>query len=106
MVPEKSLPPSLKANVHRGRRSKPQSMNIGTRRGIDSLAPARFGLSARRSMSRGSRRLHSRYGASFFQIGKRVTNKGTHRDIHAEERTGPVRFRSPDIRRFCLRNSE
>jgi hypothetical protein len=77
--------------------------NTNIRRGIDSLAPTRFGLSARPSMSLGSRRLRSRYDATFSNR-KPITNKGIHRDIHAEERTGRVRFRSRDIRRFCLRN--
>ena len=38
MVPEKSLPPSLKANCKDDARSKRQPMNISTRRGIDARA--------------------------------------------------------------------
>ena len=81
---------------------RPRNTNI--RRGIDSLAPARFGLTARPSMSLGSRRLHSRCGATFSQIAERVTNIDIHRGIHAEGRTGRSRFQFPGTRRFCLRN--
>src|SRR4026207_1573489 len=67
MVPEKSLPPSLKANCKDDARSKRQPMNLSTRRGIDARARSLRPVSPPVYVAR-LPRLHSRYGASFFQI--------------------------------------
>jgi len=68
------ISPGQQANIldaaypERNRSAWKEPRNTNIRRGIDSLAPARFGLTARPSMSLGSRRLHSRCGATFSQI--------------------------------------
>jgi hypothetical protein len=90
--------------IRQGIRDQQPLKNRDIRRGIDSLAPARFGLTARPSMSLGSRRLHSRCGLTFSQIATRVMNIDIRRGTPSEVRTARSRCRSPGTRRFCLRN--
>src|SRR5947199_4430800 len=76
------------------------------RRGIDSLAPARFDLTDCPPVYVARlRRLRSRCSATLSRKATRITNKDIHRDIRVAVRTGPVRFQFPGTRRFCLHNS-